>query len=74
MTHRCPIPSLITPQENSSEVSAKMQQEVQSLKQLLRARLGWEYDILVLGADSDEDDEGDEDMPVIVDTSEPYAL
>ena len=51
-----------------------MQQEVQSLKQLLRARLGWEYDILVLGADSDEDDEGDEDMPVIVDTSEPYAL
>ena len=51
-----------------------MQQEVQSLKQLLRARLGWEYDILVLGADSDEDDEDDEDMPVIVDTSEPYAL
>ena len=50
-----------------------MQQEAQSLKQLLRSKLGWEYDIRVLGDDSDDDDDED-DLPVIVDTSEPYAL
>ena len=47
-----------------------MQQEAQALKQVLRTRLSWEYDIHVFGVD----DEDNEDLPVIVDASEPYAL
>jgi hypothetical protein len=59
-------------QENGSEVGPDMQREVQALKQLLRTRLGWEYDMRVLDDLEDEDEE--DDMPVIVDTSEPYAF
>jgi hypothetical protein len=67
-----PPPTVLAPhQENNGEVGAKMQQEAQALKQVLRTRLSWEYDIHVFGVDDDEDNE---DLPVIVDASEPYAL
>ena len=66
---------VLTNQENNSEVGSRMQQEVQALKQLLRSKLGWEYDIHILGVDEEgEEDGNDDDLPVIVDTSEPYAL
>eukprot|EP00195_Chlamydomonas_chlamydogama_P010479 CAMPEP_0202899088 /NCGR_PEP_ID=MMETSP1392-20130828/7417_1 /ASSEMBLY_ACC=CAM_ASM_000868 /TAXON_ID=225041 /ORGANISM="Chlamydomonas chlamydogama, Strain SAG 11-48b" /LENGTH=502 /DNA_ID=CAMNT_0049585185 /DNA_START=78 /DNA_END=1586 /DNA_ORIENTATION=+ len=57
--------------ENTSHVSSDMMSEAQALKQLLRSSLRWEFDMQVIGAD---DDEMDEEGPVIVDTSEPYAL
>ncbi len=47
-----------------------MHNEVQRIKQTLRSRLGWEYDVIVI----DGGDVEDEDMPVIVDMEEPYAL
>lgn len=57
-------------------MSAPLFSEVSALKQLLRARLGWEYDMRFITADMDEDeeDEEDDDLPVIVDINEPYAL
>ncbi len=51
-----------------------MHREAQALKQLLRTRLGWEYDMRVIGQGGEDDEEEEDDLPVIVDPEEPYAL
>ena len=53
-------------QSNSSSIQSHLRSEAQGLKQLLRTRMGWEFDIRFI---SEEDDE-DEDEPTIVDMDE----
>ncbi|GAX79849.1 hypothetical protein CEUSTIGMA_g7289.t1 [Chlamydomonas eustigma] len=60
-----------TLQDNMDRVSNQLHREVQVLKKVLRAGLGWDFDIRILGEDDSEDED---DMPVIVDVNEPYVL
>lgn len=53
-------------QSNSPSVQADLRSESQQLKQLLRNRLGWEFDLRFIS----EEDDADEDEPTIVDMDE----
>lgn len=59
--------------DNDARLSPRMAREAQALKRLLRERLGWDFDLQVLGDAGEElltvegdDEQGGEDGPVVV--------